>query len=290
MADAGPLTAGNTLTYDMSKVFSDADSDYFTYTVTTSDSSVATVSWSDGTLTVTGVAAGNATITMTASDNYGGSATDAFVVTVAARVGGNSPPPDNGGNGQPPYQPPILNGLVLGGSSDPNDPQYQPPVQATPEPDFDGQTLEVQHVTADSTGCLDVKWGNASDGQDVWTWDCNDTNAQKWTFEKRTAGDYAGSYRLVSKLGNYCLDNRGDFATGDRMGIWSCVSDTHGAAANQSVTIEASGDGYTLTFTRGSASVWLVTDRSSTNPKGGANQTTVNGTAGAAAVWSIVSD
>ena len=274
VADAGPLTAGNTLTYDMSKVFSDVDNDYFTYTVTTSDSSVATVSWSNGVLKVTGVAAGNATITMTVVDGYGGSATDAFVVTVVARVGGNSPPPDNNDPNDPP-PPPVPLGLVLLGNSD---------------PDFDGQTLEVQHVTADSTACLDVKWGNASDGQDVWTWDCNDTNAQKWTFEKRTAGAYKDSYRLVSKLGNYCLDNRGDFTTSDRMGIWSCVADTHGAAANQSVTIAASGDGYTLTFSNGSSSVWLVTDRASDNAKGGANQTTVSGTAGASAIWRLVSD
>ena len=273
-ADVGALAAGSTHTVNMNNVFSDDDSDYFTFGVTTSDSSVATVSWSDGTLTVTGVAAGNATITMTVVDGYGGSATDAFVVTVAARVGGNSPPPDNNDPNDPP-PPPVPLGLVLLGNSD---------------PDFDGQTLEVQHVTADSTACLDVKWGNASDGQDVWTWECNDTDAQKWTFEKRTAGAYKDSYRLVSKLGNYCLDNRGDFTTSDRMGIWSCVADTHGAAANQSVTIAASGSGYTLTFSNGSSSVWLVTDRASDNAKGGANQTTVSGTAGASAIWRLVSD
>ena len=272
VADAGPLPAGQTLTVNMNNVFSDVDNDYFTFGVTTSDSSVATVSWSDGTLTVTGVAMGSATITMTASDNYGGSVSDAFSVTVTG--GGNSPPPDNNDPNNP-YQPPVLIGLVLLGNSD---------------PDFDGQTLEVQHVTADSTACLDVKWGNASNGQDVWTWDCNNTNAQKWTFEKRTAGTYTGKYRLVSKLGNYCLDNRGDFTTSDRMGIWSCVADTHGAAANQSVTIAASGDGYTLTFSNGSSSVWLVTDRASDNAKGGANQTTVSGTAGASAIWRLVSD
>ena len=272
VADAGPLPAGQTLTVDMDNVFSDADSDYFTFNVTTSDSSVATVSWSDGTLTVTGVSMGSATITMTVVDGYGGSATDDFIVTVTG--GGNSPPPDNNDPNNP-YQPPVPLGLVLLGNSD---------------PDFDGQTLEVQHVTADSTACLDVKWGNASDGQDVWTWDCNDTNAQKWTFEKRTAGDYTGKYRLVSKLGNYCLDNRGDFTTSDRMGIWSCVADTHGAAANQSVTIASSGSGYTLTFSNGSSSVWLVTDRASDNAKGGANQTTVSGTAGASAIWRLVSD
>ena len=117
------------------------------------------------------------------------------------------------------------------------------PTPANPAPDFDGQTRYVWHETADAEGCLDVQGGNASNGQDVQTWECNQTAAQQWVFEKRAAGDYKDSYRLVSKLGNYCLDNRGDFATSDRMGIWSCVGDTDGAAANQSVTIAASGDG-----------------------------------------------
>ena len=172
----------------------------------------------------------------------------------------------------------------------PDAPPQQPSGDAVS--DFDGQTLAVRHVTADSTGCLDVQWGNASNGQDVQTWECNQSDAQQWTFEKRAAGDYQDSYRLVSKLGNYCLDNRGDFTTGDRMGIWSCVGDTDGAAANQSVTLAASGDGYTITFTRNSdsKSVWLVTDRASANPKGGANQTTVTDTVPAAAVWRIGAD
>ena len=76
------------------------------------------------------------------------------------------------------------------------------------------------------------------------------------------------------------------------MGIWDCVDDTHGAAANQSVTIAAEGDGYTITFVRNSdnKSVWLVTDRASDSAQGGANQTTVSGTAAASAIWSIVSD
>ena len=147
--------------------------------------------------------------------------------------------------------------------------------QPVPQPvqqqdDFDGESVTIQHVTSDSTACLDVSYGTAADGQDVQTWDCNNTDAQKWTLEKRTAGDHLGKYRLVSALGNYCLDNRGDFSTSDRMGIWSCVGDTDGAAANQSVTIAASGDGYTLTFANGSSSVWLTTDRTTTNPRGGA--------------------
>ena len=184
-------------------------------------------------------------------------------------------------------------------SSDPNDSPYEPPVQSTPEPtpepspepDFDGQTLEVQHVTDDSTACLDVQVGQTRpNGQDVWTWECNETDAQKWTFEKRTAGDYSRfKYRLVSKLGNYCLDNRGDFSTSDPHGYLDVASDdTHGAAANQSVTIAASGDGYTLTFTNGSKQC-LAGDgsRRPSNPRGGANQTTVSGTAGALAIWRI---
>ena len=169
---------------------------------------------------------------------------------------------------------------------------YETSTHAESPDDFDGQTLYVWHETDDSEGCLDVKHGNRSNGQDVWTWDCNKTDAQKWIFQKRTGGDYSGfSYRLVSALGNdtHCLDNRGDFATGDRMGIWSCVADDHWAVPNQTVDIAASGDGYTLTFTRNSdsKSVWLVTDRASNDPKGGANQTTVSGTPPASAVWVI---
>ena len=185
----------------------------------------------------------------------------------------------------PPAPPvPVLPGLVLKITTEP------PPATPAPAtPNFDGQTLVVKHVTADATGCLDVQWGRAANGQAVWTWTCNNTDAQQWTFEQRTDGDYAGAYRLVSGVGNgnYCLDNRGDFATSGRMGIWSCVSDTHGAVANQTVTIAAAGNGYSQTFTKGNASVWLTTDRESANPKGDAAQTAVSGSAPASAVWRI---
>ena len=201
VADAGLLTAGSTLTVDMANVFSDADNDDLTCDVTTSSAATATVSWSGASLTVTGVAAGNATITITAGDNYGGSVSDAFTVTVSA--GTDSPPPDDDDDQPQPPQP------VVQGS------------EITPSaPGFDGQTLAIKHVTSTSTACLDVSGAQASNGRDVQTWECNETNAQKWTLQKRTAGTYAGAYRLVSKLGNYCLDNRGDFSTSTRMGIW----------------------------------------------------------------------
>ncbi len=191
-------------------------------------------------------------------------------------------------------------GLILPGLINPvltPTPTPTPTPEPTPTPtpvsdNFDGQVWEVQHVTDDSTSCLDVSYGDASNGQDVWMWKCNDTDAQKWRFEKRTAGDYKDSYRLVSTIGSdtHCLDNRGDFTTGDRMGVWQCVDDTHGAAPNQSVTIEPSGDGYTITFVRNSdsKSVWLVTDRASDDVYGGANQSTVSGSPGADAIWRIV--
>ena len=166
---------------------------------------------------------------------------------------------------------------------------FSPAPSAQGNTDFDGQTMYVWHETDDSEGCLDVKYADAKNGQDVWAWECNKFDAQKWTFEKRTSGDYKDSYRLVSKLGNYCLDNRGDFATSDRMGIWSCVGDTHGAVPNQTVDIAASGEGYTITFVRGSdsKSVWPVTNWSSNNPKGGAIRATVNGAVPGTAVWTI---
>ena len=165
------------------------------------------------------------------------------------------------------------------------------PTPAPSNDPFDGSIFEVQHVTSASTSCLDVSYGEASDGQDVWMWACNDTNAQKWMFERRTAGDYAGTYRLVSQVGDksYCLDNRGDFSTSDRMGIWSCVSDTHGAAANQSVTINGQAGGYTITFSNGSSSSWLVTDRSDDNVYGEANQVSTGGSAGSTGIWRIES-
>ena len=267
-------------------VFADADGDTLLYSASSSDTSVATAYlFGNSTLRLSGKALGTATITVTATDGRWAdglaprkrvTVTDTFTVTVSdAPVSGNSPPPDNNDPNDPPYEPPVLIGLVLVGNS---------------APDFDGQTLAVKHVTDDSTACLDVSWGNAKNGQSVWTWECNNSNAQQWTFEKRTSGTYKDSYRLVSKLGNYCLDNRGDFTTSSRMGIWQCVDDNHSAAANQSVTVAASGEGYTLTFSNGSSSVWLTTGRASDDPEGSAGQTTVSGTAGANAIWRIASD
>ena len=96
-----------------------------------------------------------------------------------------------------------------------------------------GQTVNVRHESStlsSTTGCLDVQWGKAANGQNVQTWECNDTKAQDWRLEQRTTGGQVGRYRLVSGLGDgstYCLDNRGDYYDSARMGIWSCVGDDH---------------------------------------------------------------
>ena len=151
-----------------------------------------------------------------------------------------------------------------------------------------GKTLTLSHVTADATGCLDVQGAGANNGQNVQTWACNSTQAQEWRLEQRTSGDHAGRYRLVSGVGDgstYCLDNRGDFSDSDRMGIWSCVADTHGAAANQTFDLSASGNGWVLTFVRDSASSMLWAERSATDTNGNVGQRT--GTASSRAVWQL---
>ena len=234
--------------------------------------------------------------------------------------GNNPPPPPPSATPEPPPPPiPEILGALLPGSDsdldngDEGETPYEPPVQvdATPEPTpeptpaptptptpqpesddpFDGQVFEIRHVTADSTSCLDVSYGRKSNGQVVWMWDCNDTTAQKWRFVKRTSGDFAGTYRLVSSLSvdSHCLDNHGDFVTSSRMVVWQCLEDDHTDAANQSVTIDAARDGYTITFTNGNGvSVWLATGRAADSVVGDAYQEVVSGSPPTTAIWQIV--
>ena len=192
---------------------------------------------------------------------------------------GNSPPlPDNSDTDNPP-PPPVLNGLQL---------LFTPVVDAS---DFVGQVIEIRHDNGRTVGCLDVTWANATNGQNVQTWECNGTDAQKWRLEERSEGDHAGRYRLVSALAGgetYCLDNRGDFSDSDRMGIWSCVADTHHAVPNQTFDLTASDDGWTFTFTRDSDSVVMWSERGISWSRGNVGQR--DGGTGNAAVWSIVTE
>ena len=152
-----------------------------------------------------------------------------------------------------------------------------------PAPTPVGAGNTVQHVVGDSTACLDVQYNHVVNGQPVWAYTCNGTSAQNWMLEERKAGDYKGSYRLRYQGKAMCLDNRGDFATSSRMGIWSCVDDTHHAVANQSFTLTPSDGGNILTFTRGSASSVMYTDRTASNQVGAVGQR--SGGTGPGAVW-----
>ena len=145
------------------------------------------------------------------------------------------------------------------------------------EPEPVNRKVTLQNDMGGTTGCLDVQWGKAANGQNVQTWECNGTAAQKWKLQERTSGPRKGSYRLVSGVGDgntYCLDNRGDFHDNGRMGIWSCVADDHGAVNNQSFDLSSTSGGKVLTFSRNGSSTKLWAKRSTTSPKGEVSQRT----------------
>ena len=78
------LTAGQTVTVDVTPFFSDPDGGTLTYSAASSAPAVLAVSISGSNLTVAAVAAGTATVTVTASDPDGLSATQSAEVTVEA--------------------------------------------------------------------------------------------------------------------------------------------------------------------------------------------------------------
>ncbi|WP_420632684.1 Ig-like domain-containing protein [Candidatus Palauibacter sp.] len=78
------MTAGQSVTVDVSPFFSDPDGGALTYTAASSDDGVVSVSLSGSNLTVTAVAAGTATVTVTATDPDGLTATQTAGVTVEA--------------------------------------------------------------------------------------------------------------------------------------------------------------------------------------------------------------
>ena len=146
-------------------------------------------------------------------------------------------------------------------------------------------------TTAAPWAVSDVPGAQAHNGQNVQTWGCNGTDAQKWRLEQRVAGDHAGRYRLVSALagGNrFCLDNGGVFRDSDRMIIYTCHADTADDAPNQTFDLARSGDGWTLTFTRGSSSVVMWAERPISSPRGNVGQR--SGGTGTRAEWQIVTD
>ena len=88
IADQG-VAPGGSATVDVSGNFNDPDGDTLTFTVVSSEASIATVAVDGSMVTVVGVVVGTATITVTATDPGDLSATQMFDVTVA--VGNQSP-------------------------------------------------------------------------------------------------------------------------------------------------------------------------------------------------------
>lgn len=84
IADRSATAGGGAFTIDATGTFQDANGDALTLTAVSGSASVAAVSVSGKTLTISPVAAGTATITVTANDGKGGTASDAFNVTVTS--------------------------------------------------------------------------------------------------------------------------------------------------------------------------------------------------------------
>ncbi len=80
------VEAGETAVVDVSGRFRDPDGDPLSYEAESSAEGVATVAASGSEVTVTGVSRGESRVTVTASDGRGGSASQAFAVTVPNRA------------------------------------------------------------------------------------------------------------------------------------------------------------------------------------------------------------
>ena len=81
----GPtIAAGQSVSFDLTLYFRDADGDVLAYAATVSDAAIAMVSVSDNILTVAGVASGTAVVTVFASDPGGLSAAQRTEVTIDA--------------------------------------------------------------------------------------------------------------------------------------------------------------------------------------------------------------
>jgi hypothetical protein len=78
--------------------------------------------------------------------------------------------------------------------------------------------------TNDEDLCLDVRYGQFSNGSVVQSYTCNSTNAQRWIVNGLPDGVFGYSISPAAAP-NYCLDVPGwNFAAGQSLQIWTCTN------------------------------------------------------------------
>ena len=110
--------------------------------------------------------------------------------------------------------------------------------------------VDVTIKVAGSNDCMDLKFGDPRNGQNIWRYACNGTDAQTFRINAFNGGYQIMVKQRAAQAGalnstphfTKCLDSRGDHTksdlTGSRLDVWSCVSSTHGARDNQTFFIE----------------------------------------------------
>jgi endoglucanase Acf2 len=105
-------------------------------------------------------------------------------------------------------------------------------------------------VNKNSNKCVDVASGSTADGANIQQWTCNNTNAQKWTFQHADNG----WYRIVSQVSGKLVDvNAGSTADGANIQQWGSTG-----CACQQWRVETLGDGSFRLIARHSSKVMDV--------------------------------
>ncbi|MER6029432.1 RICIN domain-containing protein [Streptomyces sp. NPDC001851] len=116
-------------------------------------------------------------------------------------------------------------------------PTATPPRHTTaprPTPSFAPPGTSFTQVVNLATGrCLDIRYGDLSEGNDVITAPCSSAGTQRWRFDP-----YLGVLRSAAD-DRFCLDSRGSVDRG--VGIWECDAVYSDNGDNLRFTIDADG-------------------------------------------------
>ena len=83
----------------------------------------------------------------------------------------------------------------------------------------DGKVYYKIYHISDTNACLDVQWGETSDGTPIQSYICNSTDGQRFYLEN--AGD--GYYYIKHKTSNKCLDvSNGQTVDGTKIQLYTC--------------------------------------------------------------------